>query len=256
MSHVTSDELVSYRLVHDIHPYFTQHNVTVYYNDKKVVFTDMPLIPAFRRLYNLPLNRLTDIFTDRFNRPNYGKCVVDELNKVRTLDTVVYELKKEQDCEQVLVKDVTEDREFEITTTLLADNKRSLKAHFGESMVEMKKTSDSYEVKINNLPKQWADDKIETDDVRIVRVPVKTPEGRDTYKIELFSKKYMITCELLDQLVSVNMPFWYKNQLTGICGDFNGELKHELKLPNGRIAESISEFVKSQSAKACRESRH
>jgi hypothetical protein len=253
MTHMTSDDLVSYRLVHDIHPYLTEQNVTVYYEDKKIVLADIPLIPAFRRLYNLPLNRLTDVFTDRINRPNYGKCELDELNNVHTLDTVVYKLEKKPSCERLLVKDITKDREVEITTTLEADNKRSLKAHFGESLVEIKKTSDSYEVKINNLPKQWTEDKIETEDVRIVRIPVKTPEGQMTHKVELTSKKHMIKCELFDKLVSVKMPFWYKNQLTGLCGDFNGEPKHELRLPNGKVAESISEFVKSQSDKSCRQ---
>jgi hypothetical protein len=254
MAHlVRSDKLIALRTIHDVHPYFTEHNLTVLYEDKKVVFTRMPLITANRRIYNLPNNRLTDVFTDRITLPNYGKCSVDALDKVHTLDTVVYDLPAKTECEQVLIKDCTKERKLEITTRQSADKKRSLKVKLEDKLIEVKPVSDSFEVRVNDKVMPWVNDKIENEHVRVERSPVKTPQGDIKHILKLTIIKERIDTELYHDLVSVKLPFWHKNRVCGLCGDFNGEPKEEFQLPSQKPAETLQHFISAYSDKQCRQ---
>jgi hypothetical protein len=260
MAHIMkSEDIFSFRYIKDIHPYFTTFNVTLLMEDYEYTMTDLPLIPAFRRMYNLPESRLTETVYERFPMKLRGECVLDSKNLMKTFDGVVYNLTKRVECEQLLTKDITTDNKFEITTKYTTDMRRIVKVVLADSIIEIEQTSsgDKYILKVNKVHKPWDMSKdgeykvIDTPTLHSRLFPVKTPRGED-YLLDLDFKPLRVTISLLKDMLKIKVPYWHKAGLAGLCGDFDGERYHEFVMPDRSLAPSFERFFQAYTSPVCR----
>lgn len=252
MTHVNTDDVMVMKNIIEVHPMATTMNITVITEHNTIIYPDVPVFPAFRRMYNLPESRLTDTVLERFPMNFRAKCILDSFTKVKTFDDFVFELTKTTNCEQLLVRDIVAN-DLEITTKFTSDNRRVVTITMPGNVVEMEQTTtgDKYRVLVNKVEKKFTKD-TKDKELRIIQTPLvdlmltklTTPFATEKTIVAELKNKY-ITVTLVKDLVHVQVPFWHKSGVVGLCGDFNFEPVGELVLPDLTVAPTLERFIRS-----------
>ncbi|XP_063713770.1 zonadhesin-like [Symsagittifera roscoffensis] len=91
----------------------------------------------------------------------------------------------------------------------------------------------------------------ETKSISGIVSDIVTP-NKDTIKsVEVFLGDILTQIVVIEDYVKIMVPFWYKNKICGLCGDFNTERVDEFKLPNDKVADSLTSFISAYSSDKC-----
>lgn len=265
MSTLTVDDICAFMRIEDVHPYYTYSNITTEKGNKHLRWTHVPLMPARRRLDNLPLDRLTDVWMQREQFQTRGVCHLDGRNMVKTMDEVIYDITKwNTDCERILAKDCSKDQTFTISVTNTTLAPRILNVKMGDSLITVTPTEDSFTIKVDStlLPlkketvEEFVYEMFEDDLISGVVLEVETPEEKKVKELHLNLRDIFTKIVLVEKYVKIEVPFWYKNKICGLCGDFNTEQIMEYKLPNLTVAPDMKSFIEAYSSDKCETKLH